>query len=63
MLEIIQHDFVHEIKLARPPVNALNFDLLDALVIAIQEAPGKGARGLILSGGEKVFSGGLDVPY
>ena len=63
MLEIIQHGFVHEIKLARPPVNALNFDLLDALVIAIQEAPGKGARGLIVSGGEKVFSGGLDVPY
>ena len=63
MLEIIQHGFVHEIKLARPPVNALNFDLLDALVIAIQEAPGNGARGLILSGGEKVFSGGLDVPY
>ena len=63
MLEIIQHGFVHEIKLARPPVNALNFDLLDALVIAIEEAPGNGARGLILSGGEKVFSGGLDVPY
>ena len=63
MIEIIQHGSVHEIKLARPPVNALNFDLLDALVIAIQEAPGNGARGLILSGGEKVFSGGLDVPY
>jgi len=63
MIEIIQHGQVHEIKLARPPVNALNFDLLDALVTAIQSAPANGARGLILSGGEKVFSGGLDVPY
>ena len=63
MIEVIQHGFIHEIKLARPPVNALNFDLLDALVLAIQAAPANGARGLILSGGEKVFSGGLDVPY
>ncbi len=63
MIEVIQHGFIHEIKLARPPVNALNFDLLDALVSAIQAAPANGARGLILSGGEKVFSGGLDVPY
>ena len=63
MIEIIQHGFIHEIKLARPPVNALNFELLDALVAAVQAAPTYGARGLILSGGEKVFSGGLDVPY
>lgn len=63
MIEIIRHGDVHEVKLARPPVNALNFDLLDALVSAIQAAPANGARGLILSGGEKVFSGGLDVPY
>jgi enoyl-CoA hydratase/carnithine racemase len=63
MIEIIQHGSIHEIKLARPPVNALNFELLDALANAIQAAPKNGARGLILSGGEKVFSGGLDVPY
>lgn len=63
MIEIIQHGQIHEIKLVRPPVNALNFDLLDALVNAIQAVPNNGARGLILSGGEKVFSGGLDVPY
>ena len=63
MIQIIQHGAIHEIKLARPPVNALDFDLLDALVNAVQAAPANGARGLILSGGEKVFSGGLDVPY
>jgi enoyl-CoA hydratase/carnithine racemase len=62
MIEIIQHGSIHEIKLARPPVNALNFELLDALIVAIKAAPQNGARGLVLSGGEKVFSGGLDVP-
>ncbi|MEO6172911.1 MAG: enoyl-CoA hydratase/isomerase family protein [Arenimonas sp.] len=63
MIDIIQHGQIHEIRLARPPVNALNFELLDMLVNAVQAAPANGARGLILSGGEKVFSGGLDVPY
>ena len=63
MIEIIQHGHIHEIRLARPPVNALNFDLLSALASAVEAAPGNGARGLILSGGQKVFSGGLDVPY
>ena len=63
MIEIIEHGFIHEIHLARPPVNALNPELLGALVDAVEAAPGKGARGLVLSGGEKVFSAGLDVPY
>jgi enoyl-CoA hydratase/carnithine racemase len=64
MINIIQHENqIHEIKLARPPVNALNFELLDALIHAVQSAPKNGARGIILSGSEKVFSGGLDVPH
>ena len=63
MIETIQHGLIHEIKLARPPVNALNFELLDALVKAIEQAPTNGAQGIVLSGGAKVFSGGLDVPY
>ena len=63
MIEIIPHGNIHEIKLARPPVNALNFALLDALTDAVQSAPGNGAAGIVLSGGAKVFSGGLDVPY
>lgn len=63
MIEIISHGMIHEIKLARPPVNALNLEILDALVGAVQAAPANGAVGLVLSGGSKVFSGGLDVPY
>lgn len=63
MIEIIPHGPIHEIRLARPPVNALNFELLDALANAIEQAPSNGAQGIVLSGGAKVFSGGLDVPY
>jgi enoyl-CoA hydratase/carnithine racemase len=63
MIELIEHGQVHEIRLARPPVNALDLDLLQALVAAVDAAPRNGARGLVLSGSEKVFSGGLDVPY
>lgn len=63
MIEVIEHGSVHEIRMQRPPVNALNPDLLRAIGRTVREAPSKGARGLILSGGEKVFSGGLDVPY
>ena len=63
MLELIEHGLVHEIRLARPPVNALDLDLLQALVAAVDAAPRNGARALVLSGSEKVFSGGLDVPY
>ena len=63
MIDIIEHGDIHEIHLNRPPVNALNLELFSALTAAVQGAPANGARGLILSGGEKVFSGGLDVPY
>lgn len=63
MIEIIPHGTIHEIKLARPPVNALNYDLLDALVTAITQAPDNGAHGIVISGNQKVFSGGLDVSY
>ena len=62
MLELHRHGPVHEIRLARPPVNALNPELLAALRRAIESAPADGARGIVLSGGPKVFSGGLDVP-
>ena len=63
MIEIIAHGEVREIRLARPPVNALDLALLQALVAAVDDSVRDGARGLVLSGGEKAFSGGLDVPY
>lgn len=63
MIETHIHGPIHEIRLARPPVNALNPELLSALRTAIDAAPSAGARGVVLSGGPGVFSGGLDVPY
>ncbi|WP_422217464.1 enoyl-CoA hydratase/isomerase family protein, partial [Dokdonella sp.] len=62
MLETITHDTVHELRLARPPVNALNPELVGMLRDAVLSAPGKGARGIVLSGHPGMFSAGLDVP-
>lgn len=62
MIEVIEHGPVRELRLARPPVNALSPELLQALTSAIQAAPVEGARALVLSGREGMFTGGLDVP-
>ena len=62
-VETIEHGTIHELRLARAPVNALNPDLCSALVAAIAASTAAGAQGLVLSGGPKVFSAGLDVPF
>mgnify|MGYP002716866654 CR=1 FL=1 len=63
LIETIAHDRIRELRLARPPVNALDPALCDELARAIETAVADGADGLVLSGGPKVFSAGLDVPY
>lgn len=63
MIETTVHGLVHELRLARAPVNALNPELCDALTMAIADALANGAQGIVLAGGPKVFSAGLDVPY
>ncbi|MBP6596779.1 MAG: enoyl-CoA hydratase/isomerase family protein [Arenimonas sp.] len=62
-IELQRHGAVLEVRLARPPVNALTPELLLALRAAVEAAPGQGARGIVLTGGEKVYSGGMDVPH
>jgi len=62
MLETIRHDAITELRLARPPVNALDPELVAQLSAAIESAPSGGARGIVLSGRPGMFSGGLDVP-
>lgn len=63
MLKRIEHDpDILELRLDRPPANALNQALLEELRGAVEAAPGAGARGLVLSGRPGMFSGGLDVP-
>ena len=53
---------VHELRLNRPPVNALSPDLLRFLADEVRQSPTLGARALVLSGREGMFSAGLDVP-
>jgi Delta3-Delta2-enoyl-CoA isomerase len=62
MLELTRHDDVVELRMARPPVNALDPGLTRALRSAIESAPADGARGIVLSGRSGMFSAGLDVP-
>jgi hypothetical protein len=60
MLDIIEHGEVREIRLARPPVNALNGELLRAFTEAV--VAGRDASALVVTGQPGVFSAGLDVP-
>jgi enoyl-CoA hydratase/carnithine racemase len=62
MIKKIEHGAIRELRLDRPPVNALSPELIFALSKAIQVAPGEGALALILSGAPGRFSGGLDIP-
>ena len=62
MLDIIPHGDVVELRMNRPPANALNHALLEALLSASEESVAEGARGLILSGREGMFCAGIDVP-
>ena len=65
-LEITDHGPVRELQLARPPVNALDPALVDALLAALHEAsqgaPASSTKVLVLSGRLGMFSAGLDVP-
>jgi enoyl-CoA hydratase/carnithine racemase len=61
LVKAIQHGEVLELSMQRPPVNALNSDLVHELNIAIQNAP-QSSKALVISGREGLFSAGLDVP-
>lgn len=62
MLDILQHESIRELRMARPPVNALGPALVRQLLDAVQAAPAEGARAVVLSGAPNLFSAGLDVP-
>ena len=63
LIETTRHGDIHVLRMARPPVNALDPALCRALTAAIADALAEGAQGLVLAGGQKVFSAGLDVPH
>ncbi|HEY3566383.1 MAG TPA: enoyl-CoA hydratase/isomerase family protein [Thermoanaerobaculia bacterium] len=62
MIQTLDHGPVRELRLDRPPANALSPDLISALRQAVESAPGDGAQALVISGSPRMFSGGLDVP-
>lgn len=62
MLDLTTHDNITEIKMARPPVNALNLELVRALRSAIEDSIDAGTHGIVLSGAPGLFSAGVDVP-
>jgi enoyl-CoA hydratase/carnithine racemase len=61
MLEITDHGMVREIRLARPPANALSVDLVEKLIQTLVTA-GEEAGAVVVSGLPGMFSAGLDVP-
>lgn len=62
MIEVDEHGSVTELRLDRPPVNALNPGLVETLDTRLVEAIENGARAVVLTGREGMFSAGLDVP-
>lgn len=62
MIEVDEHGAVTELRLERPPVNALNPELVETLDARLVEAVENDARAVVMTGGEGMFSAGLDVP-
>ena len=62
MLLTFTHGPVRELRLNRPPANALSYELIHALREEIERASKDGVGAIVLSGSPGRFSGGLDVP-
>jgi 3,2-trans-enoyl-CoA isomerase len=62
MIATRDHGPVREVRLERPPVNALDPALIGALRSTLASARQDRCGGLVLSGVPGMFSGGLDVP-
>ena len=61
MLEVHDHGAVREIRLDRPPANALNGELVTTLADALETA-GAETGAVIVSATGRMFCAGLDVP-
>lgn len=62
MLNCNNHDKILELNISRPPVNALNGELIRGLHQQIESAVSDGYEAIVLSGQPEIFSAGLDVP-
>jgi 3,2-trans-enoyl-CoA isomerase len=61
MLEITDHDRIREIRLDRPPANALDPKLISVLADNLHNA-GESAGAVVISGRPGMFSAGFDIP-
>lgn len=61
MIETLRHGDIIQLHVDRPPVNALDVDLLDDLLDGLVGATESGARGILLSGRPGIFSAGIDI--
>jgi 3,2-trans-enoyl-CoA isomerase len=62
VLHIQFHDAVAEIRMDRPPANALNREFVERLLAALESVRMDGAHAIVLTGRPGMFSAGLDVP-
>ena len=62
MIDITDNGQIRELRLARPPANALNPELLQRLADELAAASSSGSRAIVISGRPGMFTGGLDVP-
>jgi len=64
MIEAINHGNIRELRINRPPANALSPELIIDLRAAVENAAaGAESRAIVLSGMPGMFSAGLDVPH
>ena len=62
MIDVIAHeDGITELRIARPPINLIDVEVLLALRAALADAAQSGQRGIVLSGMPGVFSSGVDI--
>ncbi len=63
LIQTFEHGSLRELRLSRPPVNALDIGLCRALIAAMDAAVADDVDGVLLSGEGPLFSAGIDVPH
>jgi enoyl-CoA hydratase/carnithine racemase len=61
MLQKIEYGEIVELRLHRPPANALDPELISRLDSALSSAASEGAAAIVISGTPGMFTGGLDL--
>ncbi|AVY67645.1 enoyl-CoA hydratase/isomerase family protein [Xanthomonas translucens] len=62
LIQVLDHGPIRQLRLARATANALDTALCTELAAAIAQAQADAVSALVLSGSERIFSAGMDVP-